>query len=53
MLLNKKIKCLFKCDICEMILSVDFEETKDIEDFREDKVLLECPCGGVCLPLRD
>ena len=53
MLNNKKIKSLFKCDICEMILSIEFEEPKDIEEYKEDKILLECPCGGICLPLRD
>lgn len=50
---NKKVKSLFKCDICEMILSVEFDNDKEISDLREDKILLECPCGGICCPLRD
>lgn len=53
MFFDKKIKPLFKCDTCSIILLLEFDEKKDIEDFREDKILLECPCGGVCLPLRD
>jgi hypothetical protein len=50
---NKKVKCLFKCDKCETILVLEFEEGKDLEDVREDKVLLECMCSGICMPLRD
>lgn len=53
MFFDKKIKHLFKCDTCEVILMLEFEEKKEIEEVREDKVLLECPCGGICLPLRD
>lgn len=50
---DKKIKFLFRCDTCQMIISTEFETDKDIQDVREDKILLECPCGGICLPLRD
>lgn len=32
---------------------MDFESKKDIEDVKEDKILLECPCGGMCFVLRD
>ena len=53
MFFDKKTKYLFKCDTCNMILSADFEDPKDLEDLKEDKILLECPCGGICCPLRD
>lgn len=53
MLFSKKNNFLFECDTCKMILSVDLEEEKDIQEYKDDKVLLECPCGGLCLPLRD
>jgi len=35
-----------------MIVSAEFEE-EDAEDVREDKVVLECPCGGQSHYLRD
>ena len=44
---------LFKCEDCEMILSLDLEEDKDLERVRNDKMILECPCGGKCFVLRD
>jgi hypothetical protein len=50
---GKKRKFLFKCDTCEMIVSVEFEEAEDIKKTTEDKVCLECPCGGYCKLLRD
>ena len=53
MLWSKKEKHLFKCDTCSAILLLEFEEQKEIEELREDKILLECPCGGICLPLRN
>jgi hypothetical protein len=53
MFFDKKVKCLFKCDTCDTILSTEFEDPKELENLREDKILLECPCGGICCPLRD
>lgn len=53
MYLDKKRKFLFKCDECEMILSVEFEEEEDLEKVQDDKMILECPCGGHCKVLRD
>lgn len=50
---ESKRQFLFKCDDCSMILSVDFEETEDLEKVQDDKMLLECPCNGVCKVLRD
>jgi hypothetical protein len=48
------IKFLFKCDVCEMIISAEFEEPKDLEDIRSDKLILDCPCSeGKCRLLRD
>lgn len=50
---TKKQKHLFKCDTCKTILALELEDPKEIEEVREDKILLECPCGGICLPLRN
>lgn len=50
---TSKRKFLFKCDTCEIILSVEFEEEEDLQNVTEDKVVLECPCGGQCKVLRD
>lgn len=50
---NKKHKFLFKCEDCEMITSFDFEDEKDIEDIQEDKLVLECACGGRAKTLRN
>ena len=49
---NAKHKFLFRCEVCKMIVSAEFEE-EDSEDVREDKVILECPCGGQSCYLRD
>ena len=46
-------KFLFRCDVCLMILSVDFEDEEDLESVQDDKIELECPCGGKCKVLRD
>lgn len=46
-------KFLFKCEDCELILSVDFENEQDLLDVQDDKVVLECPCGSKCFVLRD
>lgn len=48
-----KRKFLFKCDNCEMILSVEFEEEEDLEKVQEGKMILECPCSGQCKVLLD
>ncbi len=53
MILDPKRKFLFKCDTCQMILSVDFETEEDIEKIQDNKIELECPCGGLCKVLRD
>lgn len=49
---NTKYKFLFRCETCKMIVAAEFEE-EDAEDVREDKVILECPCGGQSNYLRD
>jgi hypothetical protein len=53
MWLETKKKFLFKCDTCQLILEIDLTDPKDLEELQEDKILLQCPCGGVCLPLRN
>jgi len=50
---ESKIKFLFKCNDCNLIVSIDLEEEEDIQKVREDETVLECPCGGKCFPLRD
>lgn len=52
MFLEKKQKFLFKCDTCNIILTMEFDSPKEINDVHEDKILLECPCKGMCFPLR-
>ena len=47
-------KFLFRCDHCEMILSVEFQDEEDLQNIQEDKMVLECPCEeGHCFVLRD
>ncbi len=53
MLNPNKRKFLFRCEKCHQIISIDFEEEKDIEEVQEDKVLLECHCSGYYFVLRD
>lgn len=54
MTLDEKRTFLFRCDDCQMVLSVDFEDKEDIEDIQNDKIELECPCHyGKCKVLRD
>jgi hypothetical protein len=53
MFLEKKRKFLFKCDSCQAILMMEFDDPKDLADVTEDKILFECSCGGICAPLRD
>lgn len=48
-----KRKFLFKCSDCEMIVSVEFDDPEDLEKIQEDKIALECPCGGYSKILRD
>ena len=51
--LTQTRKFLFRCDACQMILSVDFEDEEDLEAIQENKIELECPCGGKSKILRD
>ena len=49
-----KRKFLFKCDYCEMIISVEFDEPKDLESVENNTMRLECACEqGTCKSLRD
>jgi hypothetical protein len=48
-----KRKFLFRCEDCGLIVSVDFEEEKDLQDLQDNKIVLECPCEGKCKVLRD
>jgi hypothetical protein len=50
---HQKQKFLFKCEDCQMIVSVDLEEEEDLKRLHEDIFFLECPCGGRSCVLRD
>lgn len=52
-ILEKDREFLFRCDLCEMIVAVKFEELEEIEEVQENKVVLECSCGGRGIILRD
>jgi hypothetical protein len=49
---NKK-KYLFKCEECGLIVSIDFESEKDLEQIKEGQMIVECPCSGDCKVLLD
>ena len=53
MFFDHKRKFLFKCEDCAMILSVEFEDQEDLDKVQDDRMVLECPCGGQCKVLRD
>lgn len=44
---------LFKCEECDMILSVDFEEEEDIDNATNNRIVIECTCGGKSRVLLD
>jgi len=50
---DNRRKFLFKCDVCEMIVSVEFDTKEECKKVTQDKMILECPCGGLCKLLRD
>jgi len=49
----ESVKFLFQCQTCKLIVSLELEDEEDILNVREDKMILDCPCGGKCVPLRD
>lgn len=51
-LFNSKQRFLIKCKNCEVILSIELEDS-DIIKYYNDQVTLECSCGGTCDPLRN
>jgi hypothetical protein len=53
MYLETKQKFLFKCEECNMILSVELEEDDDVEKAQKGTMKLECPCGGCCNCLKN
>ena len=48
-----KQEFLFRCEECEMILSVTFELEEDLQKVKDNKMILQCPCGSECKVLRD
>jgi hypothetical protein len=50
---DKIHKFLFKCDDCDMIVSIELEDEEDLIKVNEDLFVLECPCGSKSHVLRD
>jgi hypothetical protein len=48
-----KRKFLFRCDECEMIISIEFDDDEDIKDAENGDFKLECVCGGHSSLLRN
>lgn len=44
---------LFKCKECATLLYVEIEDEEDLNSLQENKLELECNCGGDCFLLRD
>lgn len=53
MLFEPNHNFLFRCESCQAIIAVEFEEEEEKEQVNNDQVMLECPCGGKCKVLRD
>lgn len=50
---SKIRKFSFRCVVCKEVMMSDFAEDQDIEDITNDKLYLECECGGKAVLLRD
>lgn len=50
---NKPRRFTFRCDACKEILCSEFDDEQDIQEIVEDKLWLECECGGKAKLLRD
>lgn len=50
---QSKREFLFKCDECQMILSVSLEEEDDLKKVQDGEMVLKCLCDGNCYILRD
>ena len=46
-------KFLFKCNDCEMIVSVSFDNKEDLDKVQEGEMVLECVCEGRSTVLLD
>jgi len=51
--MNEKRKFLFRCEDCQMIISVDFDDPEEIEKIMEDELVLQCNCKGYCIIIRN
>ena len=47
------VSSLFRCEQCELILSVSLEDDVDVRKVQDRRMVLECPCGGHCHVLPD
>ncbi len=50
---ERKVKYLFKCSDCSMIVVITLEEDEDIKSVQNDQMQFDCPCGGLSYVLRD
>ena len=52
-MMYKKRAFLFKCEECQMIVSLEFDDQEDIDKIQNDQIVFECPCGSCYKILRD
>lgn len=43
----KKRKFIFRCLDCQMIIAIDFDDEKEIEDVLNNELRFECLCKGM------
>lgn len=53
MFMDKARLFLFICKTCETILSVRFEKDEQIKKVQQNRMVVDCPCGGICRVLFD
>ena len=53
MCIDRKLHFLFKCQDCQMIVSISLEDEEDIENVQDDKLFFDCLCGGKSEVLRN
>lgn len=44
---------LFRCDHCLMIVALELRDIDEPIQVYENKIVLDCPCGGKCTVLRN
>lgn len=51
MLIKKKIIHLFRCDLCDKIMELEFETKKSYLKVLRNQSRMECDCSGTLKPL--